>query len=102
MDSAFLIETMKKLFAVLPLTVFLWALSITIGARGLLAGPPPGAASVGTCEIASTAFSPLTTCPTKAYTGGRLTLEPVTIKNWLPDAPAGAVGPLAIATTPFV
>src|SRR5260370_21215524 len=35
MDSAFLIETMEKLFAVLPLTVFLWALAITIG--GLLA-----------------------------------------------------------------
>jgi octopine/nopaline transport system permease protein len=35
MDRAFLIETMTKLFAVLPLTVLLWALSITIG--GLLA-----------------------------------------------------------------
>src|SRR5260370_10461450 len=35
MDSAFLIETMGKLFAVLPLTVFLWALATTIG--GLLA-----------------------------------------------------------------
>jgi octopine/nopaline transport system permease protein len=35
MDSAFLVETMEKLFAVLPLTVFLWALSISIG--GLLA-----------------------------------------------------------------
>jgi octopine/nopaline transport system permease protein len=35
MDSAFLVETMEKLFAVLPLTVFLWALSITIG--GMLA-----------------------------------------------------------------
>jgi octopine/nopaline transport system permease protein len=31
MDSAFLVETMEKLFAVLPLTVFLWALSISIG-----------------------------------------------------------------------
>jgi octopine/nopaline transport system permease protein len=35
MDSAFLVETMEKLFAVLPLTAFLWALSISIG--GLLA-----------------------------------------------------------------
>lgn len=35
MDSAFLYETMVKLFAVLPLTVFLWFLAITIG--GLLA-----------------------------------------------------------------
>jgi octopine/nopaline transport system permease protein len=35
MDSAFLLETMAKLFAVLPLTLLLWALAITIG--GLLA-----------------------------------------------------------------
>lgn len=35
MDSPFLIETMTKLFAVLPLTVLLWALSISIG--GVLA-----------------------------------------------------------------
>jgi octopine/nopaline transport system permease protein len=35
MDTAFLYDTMAKLFAVLPLTVLLWALSITIG--GLLA-----------------------------------------------------------------
>jgi octopine/nopaline transport system permease protein len=35
MDEAFLYETMAKLFAVLPLTVLLWALSISIG--GILA-----------------------------------------------------------------
>ena len=35
MDSAFLFETMAKLFDVLPLTLLLWALAITIG--GLLA-----------------------------------------------------------------
>jgi octopine/nopaline transport system permease protein len=35
MDSAFLLETMSKLFAVLPLTLLLWALAISIG--GLLA-----------------------------------------------------------------
>jgi octopine/nopaline transport system permease protein len=31
MDIAFISETMPKLFAVLPLTILLWALSITIG-----------------------------------------------------------------------
>ena len=35
MDFAFVSETMQKLFAVLPLTILLWALSITIG--GMLA-----------------------------------------------------------------
>jgi octopine/nopaline transport system permease protein len=35
MDGAFLCDTMMKLFAVLPLTILLWALSITIG--GILA-----------------------------------------------------------------
>jgi octopine/nopaline transport system permease protein len=35
MDGAFLYDTMMKLFAVLPLTILLWALSITIG--GILA-----------------------------------------------------------------
>lgn len=49
----------------------------------------------------STTSMPELTSPSTAYCGGRVASSPVTMKNWLPEAPSGSVAVFAIATTPL-